>query len=202
MTFNRYLLAPATLALGLTMAAPAHAAPEPFIGQIVPTTNTYCPRNFVQASGQLLSISSNTALFSLLGTTFGGDGTSTFALPNLDGRMPIGVGQGGGLPNVELGQVAGSPTIQLTQDNLPAHTHTAKVRASNTAGNSNQPVRNSFAGAPAGMTIYSNATPTVSMRAGNINLQPAGRGNAIAHTMPALVVRYCIALAGIFPSRD
>lgn len=202
MVMKKSLVAATMLTLGLGVSVPAHAAPEPFIGQIQPMANNFCPRGFTQASGQILQIATNTALFSLVGTTYGGDGITTFGLPNLNGRMPVHFGQGPGLPNYELGQVGGSTTVQLTTANLPAHTHSARLRASSAAGNSNQPTRNSLAAAPTGADIYSTATPSVLMSPGNINVLPTGQGQAFFNVMPSIVIRYCIALQGIYPSRN
>jgi microcystin-dependent protein len=203
MLMKKSLIATTMLALGLaSVSTPAQASLEPFIGQIMPTGFNFCPRGFAQASGQLLPIAQNTALFSLLGTTFGGDGRTTFALPNLNGRMPIGSGQGPGLPFYVDGEVNGSTSIQLTTSNLPSHTHSARLRAQSAAGNSPQPVRNSLATAPVGADIYSTAAPTVAMSTGNINLLAAGQGQAIANVTPSTVIKYCIALQGIFPSRN
>lgn len=196
------VFAAAMLAVGLgTMSVPAHASTEPYIGQIMPTGFDYCPRNWAQASGQLLPINQNQALFSLLGTTFGGNGQTTFALPNLNGRMPIGSGQGPGLPNYVEGQSGGTMTIQLTAANLPSHTHTARMRAVSGAGNIDTPLRNSFATTPAGANIYSTGTPNTTLRDGSVNIVAAGEGQAISNVTPSIVMKYCIALSGIFPSR-
>ena len=99
---------------------------EPFIGEIKIFGFNFAPQNYQLCSGQLLSIAQNTALFSLLGTTYGGDGQTTFALPDLRGRMPIGQGQGPGLPNYVMGQLSGTTSVTLLTANLPAHTHAAQ----------------------------------------------------------------------------
>src|SRR5215213_1184255 len=96
---------------------------EPFIGQIIQFAGNFAIRGYAMCNGQILSIAQNTALFSILGTTYGGNGQTTFALPDLRGRAPIGPGQGPGLPNVELGEMAGTPQVQLLLTNLPMHTH-------------------------------------------------------------------------------
>ena len=110
------------LAASLTVPAPSHAQ-EVLIGQVIPVAFTFCPRGFTEADGQLLPISSNTALFSLYGTTFGGDGRTTFALPDMRGRDPIHVGQGAGLQDYLLGQSGGAETHTLTVGQMPSHTH-------------------------------------------------------------------------------
>lgn len=200
---KKSLIAASMLAVGLTaMPAPAHASAEPYLSQIMPTGFNYCPRGWLPASGQLLAIQQNAALFSLLGTNFGGDGRTTFALPNLNGRMPIGSGQGPGLPSYSDGQTSGTLTIQLTAANLPSHTHTARMRAVSGAGNVDTPLRNSFATTPAGANIYSAAAPTTTLRADSINVVAAGQGQAFNNVTPLTVVKYCIAVQGIFPSRN
>lgn len=193
------LLAAAGSALSLSV--PAQAGSDPFIGQIMTTGHNFCPRGFAPADGQLISIAQNTALFSLLGTFYGGNGTSTFALPNLNGRAPIGSGSGPGLPTYSLGQTDGTTTIQLTAGNLPAHTHSGTLRAVPTAGDSSRPVRNSLAMAPSGKNVYSTATPANNMNAGDINIMATGGGEAFSNESPYLVVQHCIATQGVFPSR-
>ena len=98
---------------------------EPFLGEIIMFAGNFAPRGWALCNGQILSIAQNTALFSILGTTYGGDGQSTFALPDLRGRVPTGTGQGPGLPAVVLGEAAGTPTVTLTINQLPTHNHQA-----------------------------------------------------------------------------
>ncbi|MEY2927140.1 MAG: hypothetical protein RL367_1617, partial [Pseudomonadota bacterium] len=106
---------------------------DPFIGTIIQVGFNFAPRNWIQCNGQLLSIAQNTALFSLLGTTYGGNGTTTFAIPNLQGRTPIHVGQGPGLSQYVLGQLSGTETTTVLSTNLPTHTHTATMAGQNAA---------------------------------------------------------------------
>src|SRR5262245_24305688 len=106
-------------------------ASDPYLGCIFMFAGNFAPNGYAYCNGQLLAISQNTALFSLLGTTYGGDGRTTFALPDLRGRAPIGFGQGPGLPNYDLGSVVGSPSVTLTTSQLPAHSH--PVQASQAA---------------------------------------------------------------------
>src|SRR5215211_7135341 len=110
---------------------------EPFIGQIMLVPYNFAPRGWAFCSGQILPIAQNTALFSLLGTTYGGNGQTTFALPDLRGRVPMSFGQGAGLPNHSLGEVAGAETITLLQTQMPAHTHS--VACSSDDSNSGVP---------------------------------------------------------------
>jgi len=100
---------------------------EPFIGQIIMFGGNFAPRGWALCDGQLLQISTNTALFSILGTIYGGDGRTNFALPDMRGRAPVHAGNGAGLPNVNLGEHGGNPTTILTEANLPSHTHDAKA---------------------------------------------------------------------------
>lgn len=200
MLFRKSALACAVAACALPLS-PAHAGFEPFLGQIMTTGSNFCPRGSVPAEGQLLPISQNTALFSLLGIMYGGDGRSNFGLPNLQGRAPIGRGQGPGLPDYAQGQPDGTTTIQLTTTNMPSHSHAGTLRAQSAAGNSNSPVRNSLATAPAGTNVYSTATPANNMNAGDINVLANGGGQAIANESPYLAVTYCIVTQGVFPPR-
>src|SRR6478672_10112699 len=97
---------------------------EPFLAEIIMFAGNFAPRGWAFCQGQILSIAQNTALFSLLGTTYGGNGQTTFALPDLRGRVPVGTGQGPGLSNYDLGQVSGSESVTLTVSQMPAHNHT------------------------------------------------------------------------------
>src|SRR5690349_24008377 len=108
---------------------------EPFIAEIVLFAGNFAPRGWAFCQGQILSIAQNTALFSLLGTTYGGNGQTTFALPDLRGRVPIGTGQGPGLAPIDLGQVAGNPSVTLTVNNMPAHNHQATTTVAVTSSN-------------------------------------------------------------------
>src|SRR4051794_16038468 len=100
---------------------------QPFLGEIRMFGGNYAPKNWALCSGQILNISQNTALFSLLGTTYGGNGTTTFALPNLGGNSPLGAGQGPGLANRQLGETGGQTTVTLTPSQMPSHTHVASA---------------------------------------------------------------------------
>jgi microcystin-dependent protein len=108
---NRGLMAVAAAVSMASLAAPARAAETPFLGEVMWVGFNFCPRGWADANGQLLSISQNTALFSLLGTYYGGNGTTTFALPDLRGRVPMGDGQGGGLPDHQIGETGGASEV-------------------------------------------------------------------------------------------
>jgi microcystin-dependent protein len=159
MSLRKTLLSTAAVATCLALPAPAYAGSEPFIGQLMTFGGTFCPQNYTRASGQILSIASNTALFSLLGTTYGGNGQTTFALPNLNGRSVINSGQGPGLPAFNQGQQSGSNQINLTAATMPAHAHVGTLRAVPAAGDTEVPTGNSLAVAPTGTNIYSTSAP-------------------------------------------
>jgi len=192
-------------ASGMAIAASSPAAAQAFfIGQVIETGANFCPRNFASASGQLLSIQQNTALFSLLGTTYGGNGVTTFALPDIRGRMVIGYGPGS--DPVQLGQVGGSETITLLPSNLPAHNHPGFIHTVNADGNDIKPFRNAFAVTPDKQYKVPPATgPSAldgALRADTVTVQKTGGSQPMANMSPFLVTRHCIALAGIFPSRN
>lgn len=193
----------ALLALALTAALPnAHACgSEAYISQVCLMASNFCPRGTAEAAGQLLAISQNTALFSLLGTTYGGDGRVTFALPDLRGRVPVGVGQGPGLSSIVDGQVAGAETASLTPAQMPAHTHGATLRGTASAGTTDSP-----AGAvPAKLArsnIYSGSVADSAMGATAITIATAGGSQPVNLRNPYLGMRYCIVMEGIFPSRN
>ena len=201
MKISKTALSVAAATATFTLSAPAHASLEPFVGQIMTGGYNFCPRGTAPASGQEISIASNIALFSLLGTRYGGNGSTTFALPNLNGRAIIGRGQGPGLPLYQQGQQTGTTSITLTANNLPAHTHTGTLRAQSGAGNTNQPGGNSLAMAPSNRLIYSTATPANNMNGGDITVAPAGGGDPIPSEMPYLALQQCIATQGVFPPR-
>ena len=170
---------------------------EPFIGEIRPFGFNFAPRGWAQCNGQLLSIAQNTALFSILGTTYGGDGKSTFALPNLQGLVPMGSGQGPGLSLRTLGQTGGSATVTLTIQQIPAHAHPDNCNAGN--GNQQAPAGNFWAQDVGGSKEYGDTGPS-HMAAGAVG--SAGGDQAHANLQPYQVVNYCIALQGIFPPRS
>ncbi len=126
---------------------------EPFIGEICTFGFDFCPRNYAETNGQLMNIASNTALFSLLGTQYGGDGVTTFGLPDLRGRSAVGSGQGPGLSNIGIGQKAGTEQVTLSVNEMTAHAHTATtsvtvntaIKAVSGAGNSTNPTGNAWA---------------------------------------------------------
>ncbi len=190
---------------------------EPFIGEISMFGGNFAPKNWAFCNGQILSIAQNTALFSLLGTTYGGNGVNTFALPNLQGRSPIHWGQGPGLSNVTLGQVSGSETVTLIQTEMPAHTHavtggggqaSVSLKCSSQAGNSDSPAGNIAAATPAGDEQYADAASangtmapaTVTIPSPTLGI--TGGSQPHENRCPYLAISFIIALTGIFPSRN
>lgn len=171
---------------------------DPFIGEITMFAGNFAPTGWAFCNGQIMSIAHNTALFSILGTTYGGDGITTFALPNLVGRVAIHSGNNN---SWELGQAAGSSSVTLLQTNLPAHTHA--LLASNAPGDSSTP-DNQVLGAygtdapPAGP--YSSGKPDTMLSP--LAVAPAGNNYPVDVQNPYLCVNFIIALEGIFPSRS
>jgi microcystin-dependent protein len=165
---------------------------EPFLGEIRLLPFNFAPRGWAFCQGQIMSIAQNTALFSLLGTTYGGNGQTTFALPDLRGRVAVSAGQGPGLSDYVLGEVTGSESVQLLANQLPAHVHAQPV--SNAASSSSRPNGNvpSAGGSYTTPSDGGSFAPTTS----------AGNNQPFPIVQPLLVLNYCIALAGIFPSRN
>ena len=168
----------------------------PFIGEIMLVPYNFAPRGFAFCSGQNLSIAQNTALFSLLGTTYGGNGQTTFALPDLRGRCVVSSGQGPGLSNYDLGEQIGTESITLITNQIPIHTH--GVRAVDDDPTSGTPTNNF----PANIAAkgYSSAAANTTMNPNMI--QGSGGNQPHANLQPLLTLNYCIALEGVFPSRN
>lgn len=168
---------------------------DPFIGQLILFAGNFAPRGWAFCNGQLLPISNYSALFSLLGTTYGGDGRTTFALPDLRGRVPVSPGQGPGLTNVRQGESFGAETTSLLTSNLP--TVTINIPCSSDDASSDEP--NGLAPALTNGNAYANPSAGESMAKGTIN----GAGNQpFSNRPPSLGVYYIIALVGVFPSRN
>jgi microcystin-dependent protein len=173
---------------------------DPFVAEVRIFPCNFAPKGWAFCDGQLLAISQNTALFSLLGTTYGGNGQSNFALPNLQGRSPLQPGQGPGLSLYDLGEQGGSENVTLINTEMPAHTHNA--RASTTDGSLPAPGSNAWAipGADRDLFIYNaGANNQVNMAPDALNI--SGNNQPHNNLMPYLTLTYCIALQGIFPQR-
>ncbi|MDH5513522.1 MAG: tail fiber protein [Gammaproteobacteria bacterium] len=178
-------------------AQQASAQSDPFIGEIMWVGFNFCPRGWTDAAGQLLSISQNSALFSLYGTLYGGDGRTTFGLPDLRGRAPVGQGAGPGLTSRREGQSMGTETETLTVQQMPAHTHL--INASQGATDSDP--SGSIMGEPGRTRIYDAPSAASATMAGNA-LTNTGGGQSQNNMQPSLVLRACVALVGVFPSRN
>jgi len=182
---------------------------DQFVGEIRVFPFTFAPQGWAVCSGQILPISQNTALFSLLGTQFGGNGTSNFALPNLQGNVPVGQGQLIGGSDYFVGETGGAQTVTLNSAAVPAHTHTLPVSAATTAKQATPSPSNFLGATGAGRSGGVNAFVTPAQQTGApVSMLPTavggGNGGGQAHNnmAPYLVFTYCIALQGIFPARS
>jgi microcystin-dependent protein len=169
---------------------------NPFVAEIRIFAGNFPPRGWAFCNGQLMPISQNTALFSLLGTFYGGDGKSTFALPDLQGRAPMHPGQGPGLSQHFLGEESGSEFVTLLQTEMPAHVHTAQPKTS--LGNQQTPVAKSWAGSTVAKQ-YVNTAPNVQMSPQA--LVPTGGSLPHNNMPPYLFLNFIIALQGVYPAR-
>jgi microcystin-dependent protein len=173
---------------------------DQFLGEIRLFPFNFAPLGWAMCNGQLLPISQNTAVFSLLGTQFGGNGTSNFALPNLQGCGALQMGQGPGLSLRDIGETGGSATVTLLTTQIPGHTHGVMSAAS--TGNAASPVGNSFGSAQRGKPDgYAGTTGTV-VAMSTSAVGSAGGGQPHDNMQPYLTLNYCIALQGIYPSRN
>ena len=164
----------------------------------------FAPRSWAFCHGQLLPINSNSALFSLIGTIYGGDGRTTFALPDCRGRQVYGPGNGPGLSSYREGQKGGVESVILNQTQIPSHTHSASgnARYSTAAADSKDPTNRNFA--LAGINLYTNAAPNVDMAADTDQITIANNGGNLSHTnmAPWIAMHFIIAIQGVFPSRS
>ena len=171
---------------------------DPFVAEIRIFGFNFAPKGWAFCNGQLLPLSQNTALFSLLGTTYGGNGKSNFALPDLQGNIPVHPGQGPGLSLYDLGQTGGSETVTLLQSEIPVHTHAMRDHDFDLA-ELNAPAPDRSLAQSANANIY---TPAANLTPMNFQaLSIAGGGLPHNNMMPYLTLNYCIALQGVFPPR-
>ena len=170
---------------------------EPFLAEVRIFAGNFAPRGWAFCEGQLIAISQNTALFSLLGTTYGGNGQTTFGLPNLQGRAPMHPGQGPGLTDRWLGEQGGTASETLTQTELPFHTHAMKYNKT-VAGDSNSPAGKLFAKSVVPIaSVFSSSPPDTAIGSSTA----AGNSQPHNNMQPYLGVSYIIAMQGIFPPR-
>jgi microcystin-dependent protein len=203
---------------------------EGYIAEIRMFAATFAPKNWAYCYGQQMAISQNQALFALLGTTFGGNGVSTFALPDFRGRVAVGTGTGAGLSNIVLGEVAGSANVSLLTSNLPAHNHIlsgntsipvtgtikATMNVNNTTGSTSNPKGNYLGVDQGGNGVYASSGSSNTLNTGAIQIGGSSLGVSLASIsigntgsstplslgMPSLGMNYVICLYGIFPSRN
>jgi microcystin-dependent protein len=172
---------------------------DPFVAEIRIFGFGFAPKGWAFCNGQILPISQNTALFSLLGTTYGGNGKTTFALPDMQGNVPVDPGQGKGLSLYDLGETGGTSAYTLLQTEMPVHTHTVQAAPGLVAGDTNIPAGNAFAKSSQGnaYTPPANLTPMNAQAVGII-----GGSQPHNNMMPTLALNFCIALQGVFPPRS
>ena len=195
-------------AIALSLFSPgksAHACgSDAYMGTLCLFGGTFAIRGFEMAQGQLLAISSNTALFSILGTTYGGDGRTNFALPDLRGRLPVGFGTGPGLSNYNLGQRGGTETVTQTVNTMAAHTHvaTATTHAQSGTATTAVPAGTVWANTDRNLS-YNPAAPNVTMLAGAVTVTIAATGGNLSMQIrqPYLALNWLVALVGLYPSR-
>ena len=171
---------------------------DPFVAEIRIFPFNFAPKGWAWCDGQLLPLSQNTALFSLLGTTYGGNGKDNFALPDLQGRAPMHPGQGAGLSLYDLGEVGGSDTVTLLESEIPSHPHA--LQAANTPATSRTPTGNVLARA-VGANVYLPPSGATLVSMSGDALGPAGSDQPHNNLQPYLTFYFCIALQGVFPPR-
>lgn len=180
---------------------------QQFVGEIRCFGFNFAPFQWAQCNGQLMSIQQNTALFSLLGTYYGGNGTSTFQLPNLQGQVPMHWGNGIGLSQYVLGETTGSPTVALNQSEMPAHNHTITVAVNASGGQGERgptPSANSYLGPSLQPdAVWVNAPNQANTQFAQNAISPyAGQGQPHDNMQPYLTLNFCIALFGVYPARN
>jgi|SRR5580693_576911 microcystin-dependent protein len=170
---------------------------QPYVGEIRIVGFNFAPVGWAFCDGSLIAISQNSTLFNLIGTTYGGDGVNTFALPDLRGRVPVHMGSNGGTTSV-IGQISGTETVTLTTNQIPAHTHAAA--ASGNGGTSNVPTNNFWANWTGAQ--YTNAEPTLNAAMRSDAVVAVGGGQPHENMMPFLAVNFIISMFGIYPSQS
>lgn len=176
-----------------------------FIGEIRMFAGNFAPRGWAFCDGSVLPINNNTAIFSILGTTYGGNGSTNFALPDMRGRSAVHDGQGPGLPNVVLGERGGSTSFTILESNLPPHSHTGYIRLSSGKGTSYYS-NNGYISDSSTVEYKQYANPPTSVSASKtiqgVQTNVTGGGQSVNNRSPYLAVKYIICMQGIFPSRN
>lgn len=181
--------------LGLPTSAWAQ---QPYIGEVICGGWNFCPNGWGECNGQLINITDNETLFNLIGTTYGGDGQSTFALPNIQGRTMVGQGTGPGLATKTLGEVGGVESVTLTTQQIPAHTH--PMAANTGAEKSASPAGKIVGTAPGSAPVFSSAAPSTNLSPTVVGI--AGQSQPHNNLQPYLAVKCCISLFGVFPTQN
>jgi len=200
--WKKFCLAATSVAAICATSTPAQAGTDAYLGEIQIFGFNFCPRGTAALDGQILAISSNSALFSLLGTTYGGDGRTTFQLPDLRGRVPMHYGSGPGLSSRSLGQRLGEETNTLSTANLPSHNHNPRINVSRANGALRNPIGAYMARHDSNGFESATAPTGDQMHAGAVTETSVGGGVAVNNIQPSLALNYCIATVGVFPSRN
>jgi microcystin-dependent protein len=175
---------------------------DPFVGQLLLGAFNFAPLGYALCHGQVLSIQQNTALFSLIGTNYGGNGVTTFALPDLRGRVPVGAGLGPGLSDYVMGQAEGSEVVNLSVSELPAHSHSIQGVGGGSSAQVSQVAGNSLAGTGSNLNLYAVGTSSIGANLNPSTIAPSGGSLPHENRMPTLTLNWVIALNGVFPPRN
>jgi microcystin-dependent protein len=173
---------------------------QPFVGEIIMFGGNFAPAGWAMCAGQLLPISENEMLFNLIGTTYGGDGQSTFGVPDLQGRVPVHNGTGGDGINYQLGEKAGVESVTLSTNQIPIHTHVSQTASAGQVSAAAGAILADAATTQAGTRVYSTQAPSVAMNANTVTIQ--GGSQPHDNFQQTLCVTYVISLFGIFPSQN
>jgi microcystin-dependent protein len=199
----KMILAAAMLAGGMAFTVDTADAQEKYMAEVFVTAANFCPRGTLAANGQLLPVSQYNAVFSLVGTVYGGDGRTTFGLPDLRGRAPISAGSGPGLSDYRLGSRQGREYTALSILNLPAHSHTGHVVAGTAAPDASTPVGHALADYTVpGVNAYTATGPAEAMAPGTVQTDNTGAGQEFVTLSPSLTMQYCFVMEGLYPSRS
>ena len=199
--FSKLIAAITMSATALTLPATAQAQ-DKYVGEIFQVGFNFCPQGSLEAAGQTVPITTNQALFALYGVVYGGDGQTTFALPDLRGRVAMGEGAGPGLTPRQMGQKAGTETNTLTVSQMPAHNHSPRISVARIDADSRNPINNSFARATGDAYIDNQSPdPSFQMSPGTVMSSNVGGNQPVSAMQPYLVTRFCVMTQGLFPPR-